>query len=173
MSSPANEAPDQPAKTKKGIDTSDQYREVMLNLRLGVTLLWEAFKTYFAISTILFTAFAFLNTPAKKQATSLLSSDGRLALSVGIAVIGILISALGWFATRRFLEYQKSYLDYGVSLEGEDGLISHSKSTWSSAKLGAPGYSVVIFAAFGSLWILMLIAIYNRCLYPIDTQYCR
>lgn len=162
MTSPRIEAPDRADTEKREIETSDQYREVMLNLRLGVTLLWEAFKTYFAISTILFTAFAFLNTQAKEQATSLLSPDGRLVLSVGIAVIGILISALGWFATQRFLEYQKGYLDYGTSLEGKDGLIGHSKRTWNSAKLGAPGYSVIIFAAFGLLWILMLIAIYHR-----------
>lgn len=130
----------------------------MNNLRLGVSMLWEAFKTYFAISTILFTAFAFLNT---NEAGSSLPCFGRASLSIGIASIGILISALGPFAIRRFIQYQGRLLKFGRKLErnSDAQLVATIRKVWGNGSVGAPALTSMVFAAFGVLWSVALLAL--------------
>jgi len=153
MLDPADQPP-----VPRGVTIADQYKETMQNLRLGVTMLWEAFKTYFAISTILFTAFAFLNT---KEVGGTLPESGRVLLSIGIASIGVLISALGPFAIRRFIQYQAFHLDFGKELEdrSDAGLIATVQKVWGNGSIGAPALTSWVFAAFGALWLVALVAI--------------
>lgn len=143
------------------VTVSDQFRETLQNLRLGVSMLWEAFKTYFAISTILFTALAFLNTiPSKRGVTTLLSSEGRRGLSIGIALIGILISVLGHLAIRRFIKYQASHLQFGATLEREPGLVANIQGTWTGGYFPATRLTAIVFLAFGLLWCGALTAVW-------------
>ena len=157
MSGRMADNPDPPPDTE-GIKAADQYKEAMNNLRLGVSMLWEAFKTYFTISTILFTAFAFLNT---REVSSSLPCFGRVSLSIGVAAIGILISALGPFAIRRFIQYQERHLKFARRLErgSEKKLIATIRKVWGNDSVGAPRLTSWVFAAFGALWLIALIAL--------------
>lgn len=144
-----------------GISSSDEYREIAANLRQGVVLLWEAFKTYFAISAILLTAFSFLQSGAEVKAGSL-SPEDRRNLSLVVAAIGMLISALGPFAIARFVAYQKTFLDRGKSLESEGGLMHESLSVWGSGVASAPLLTIVVFVAFGVMWLVAAIEVWPR-----------
>jgi hypothetical protein len=142
------------------ISRSDEYREIAANLRQGVVLLWEAFKAYFAISAILLTAFSFLQSGSTSKVA--LSNDDRRHLSLVVAAIGMLISALGPFAIARFVAYQQAFLDRGRSLEPKGGVMHKSLSVWGSGVANAPLLTIVVFVAFGLLWLVAAIVVLPR-----------
>src|SRR5207244_11828044 len=126
---------------------------VSANLRQGVVLLWEAFKTYFTISTILFTAFSFLQSGSSsgRKAVSSLSVPARHNLSLGIALIGVVISVFGWFAIARFVAYQQAFLDRGRALEPKCALMHSSLSVWNRRAIGMPMLTLAVVLVVGVL----------------------
>jgi hypothetical protein len=134
---------------------SDEYREVAANLRQGVVLLWEAFKTYFTISTLLLTAFAFLQSDSSPWFSQIV----RQALLCGIGLIGIALSIFGMFTIQRFADYQKAFLDRGKALEAKPGLMHESSKVWDASSVSAPAMTFGVLVAFAILWILAMIGV--------------
>jgi hypothetical protein len=138
-----------------------EYAELASNLRAGVSVLWDAFRTYFTISALLFGGAGFLLSD-KSSLGETLSLGG----AVGISIAGILITVLGVFGIRRIVAYQQAFLDRGCTIEKTLGteLMRTSRDAWGKASLSsAVALTFAVFLLFGASWIL--IGVYSwQCL---------
>jgi hypothetical protein len=130
-----------------------EYTELWNNLRAGVTVLWEAFKTYFTVVGFLFTACGVLlsQQPLFERRTSALAS-------FVISLAGLLITFLAARGIRRIILYQRTFLDRGLKVEKDVGgqLFSVADRAWRDSTLpGSDWLTYLVFGVFGASWVLL------------------
>jgi hypothetical protein len=92
--------------------TRAEYDQLWQNLRAGVTILWEAFKTYFTVIGLLFAALGFFQG-------SKVPPGERYLFSVMLSIAGWVITDQAAPGITRILQYQKQFLDRAKEIEQE------------------------------------------------------
>jgi hypothetical protein len=147
-----------------------EYAELGNNLRAGMVVLWEAFKTYFTIAALLFAGCGFL-----------LSSQSPFAVrtSMGaclfVAVAGLAITVLGARGMRRILAYQRAFIARGRRIEAtmHTKLFAVSNRTWRrSGILGSDNLTYAVFALFALGWLIIAVIcvaclVFKSCPTPV------
>ena len=95
-----------------------EYEQVAENLRGGVTILWEAFKTYFTLAGLLFGIVGF---PYGGDPPWFAESE-RAWLTLATGLIGLTISRLAALGIKRIIAYQRAFILRGRALEQAIGL---------------------------------------------------
>jgi hypothetical protein len=137
-----------------------EFVEIANNLRAGVTVLWDAFKTYFTISGAMFAGFGFL------QSTTLpFPRVVSLGVSSFIAVGGFVVTILACFGIARIIEYQRKFLERGAAVESQLGtqLMDASGAVWKAHNwIGADKLTYIVFSIFAVPWLLAAIYCYGQ-----------
>src|SRR6187551_1863635 len=113
-------------------DRRAAFTELSENLRAGVTVLWDAFKTYFTIAALLFAGVGLL-----------LSSQSPFAptfsrwVALAISVAAVLITVLGGLGVFRILAYQRKFIDRGLIIEADmkTSVFEVSDEVWKASGL--------------------------------------
>lgn len=152
-------------------DRRAAFTELSENLRAGVTVLWDAFKTYFTIAALLFAGVGFL-----------LSSQSPFAptfsrwVALAISVAAVLITILGGVGVLRILAYQRKFIDRGLIIEADmkTSVFDVSDEVWKASGLfGSDKLTFAVFFIFAAAWLALggicLACIANSASCPAST----
>jgi len=130
-----------------------EYKELASHLRMGISVLWDAFRTYFTISALLFGGAGVLLSD-KSPFAKLVSLRAVLAISVA----AIIITVVGFCAIRRTVRYQQVFLERGCRIDARLGteLMRKSKGEWDKAtSVNAEYLTYAVFLVFVGGWLLL------------------
>lgn len=153
-----------------GISTDDRklaYAEIGNHLRAGVVTLWDAFKTYFTITALLFAGCGFL-----LSSVSPFGAQASTWVSLLVCLGGILITVLAVGGMVRILAYQKAFIERGQALEKPmgTGVYDAASRIWGSVTWsGSDRLTYLVFGIFGVAWFVLGV-ICVGCL--VDKTYC-
>lgn len=129
-----------------------EHAELVSNLRSGVTVLWDAFKTYFTVIALLFTASALF---LSKQ--SIFTPSWSVGICLAISIGGIAITALALKGVERIICYQRLFLARGLALERgrrvRSRVLGTSRRAWRHTKwFGSDQLTALVLGGFGLMW---------------------
>jgi hypothetical protein len=134
-------------------DVRMEYAGILENLRLGVTTLWDAFKTYFTVIGLLFAGSGVMlakDSPFERTLS--------IWASLVIAFAGLAITLLAGLGVNRIVAYQRQFIERGIVLEVQvrSKLLQTSGHVWDKApRTGATQLTYIVFGIFALAWVAL------------------
>jgi|GEM_PF-6961378 len=130
-----------------------EYEQIAENLRAGVTVLWDAFKTYFTVIGLMLAACAFL---LSKE--SGLDPHFSAGMTIVVSVLASVITFLARKAILQLVDYQRAFLLRGKKLERvmKTRTMRAAGRLFFAKKTGFVALTLWVFWCFLLPWFLLI-----------------